>query len=258
MSPLATVSELWRYPVKSMQGERVRSAAIGVEGLAGDRSYALFDRTTGLGVTGRRVPQLLYATASLRDDGGVEVVLPDGEVSRGDDDLSDWLGRAVTLRRSDEPGPRRFESPIDFEHEVASEWRAFNGSPGAFHDLADASVSFIARATLGDWDFRRFRANVLLDMPAGQTENDLVATTVQVGDALLSIRRQLGRCVMTTRPQPGLAGLAPVEKDLDVLRTIRRERGGTLAAGAVVMHSGTIAVGDPLVAAVSLQREGER
>ena len=46
---------------------------------------------------------------------------------------------------------------------------------------------------------------------------------------------------MTTRPQPG--GL---ERDLDVLRTIHRERGGCLAIGAVVRRTGTVEVGDAL------------
>jgi uncharacterized protein len=249
MQPLATVVGLWRYPVKSLQGEPLTSTTVGFEGLAGDRRYALFDRETGLGITGRRVPELLYATGRLCDDGSAEIVLPEGHVARSDDDLSDWLGRAVSLRRADEPGPRRYESPSDFEHEGDSTWNAFNGSPGAFHDLADASVSLVARATLGDWDPRRFRANVLLDMPVGMTEVDLVAYTVRLGDTALSIRRRLGRCVMTTRPQPG-----GIDKDLDVLRTINRERDGCLAVGAVVMHSGTVSVGDVITADAVLTR----
>ena len=243
MPPLATVAELWRFPVKSLQGEQLAAAGIGSEGLQGDRRFAIFDQDTGLGVTGRRAPELLYAVGRLREDGEPEIVLPGGEVSRGDGDLSDWLGRPVTLRRADDPAPRRYESPLDFEQEPRSAWKTFDGSTGAFHDLSDASVSLVARATLGDWDVRRFRTNVLLDMPAGQSEVDLVGQTVRLGGAVLSVHRRLGRCVMTTRPQPG-----GVEQDLDVLRTINRERGGCLAAGSVVRQPGSAAVGDPLTA----------
>ena len=50
------VAELWRYPVKSLQGERLTSADVGPEGLAGDRQWALFDVSTGYGLTARRVP----------------------------------------------------------------------------------------------------------------------------------------------------------------------------------------------------------
>ena len=48
---------------------------------------------------------------------------------------------------------------------------------------------------------------------------------------------------MVTRPQPG-----DVERDLDVLRTIHREREGCLAVGATVDAPGTVTVGDEVVA----------
>ena len=196
--PAASVVALWRYPVKSLQGETVPTAAIGDEGLVGDRRYAIFDQTTGFGITARRHPQLLYAAARMREDGTAEITLPDGRISTGDDDLSDWLERPVTLRRADEPGERRYESVEDFEHEESSEWDAFNGSPGAFHDLAAASVSLVATSTIGVWDARRFRANVLLEM-GSESEVALVGASVLLGTAQLSVRRRLGRCVVTTR-----------------------------------------------------------
>ena len=65
------VLELWRYPVKSLQGERMDHADVGPEGIAGDRQWALFDLDTGFGLTARRVPELLFATGRLRADGGV-------------------------------------------------------------------------------------------------------------------------------------------------------------------------------------------
>ncbi len=236
-----TVAALWRYPVKSLQGELLEAAAVEPEGLVGDRRYAIFDVTTGLGVTGRRHPELLFARARLRADGSVEITLPGGEISQGDADLSGWLGRPVTLRRADQPGERRYESPLDFEHEAASEWDAFDGSPGAFHDLAAASVSLLSTATIGDWDPRRFRANVLLDMPGGQREDVLVGHQLLLGGARLMAQRRIGRCVMTTRPQPDGIG-----RDLEVLRTINRERGGKLAVGATVVAPGPLEVGDRL------------
>jgi uncharacterized protein len=240
-SAAASVVALWRYPVKSLQGESVTHIAVGAEGLEGDRRFAIFDRETGMGVTGRRSPNLLFAAARLLADGNAEITLPDGRISEGDEDLSEWLQRPVTLRRADEPGPRRYESPADFENEAATDWNAFDGSPGAFHDLAVASVSLLATSTIGDWDPRRFRANVLLDMGPVDTEVALVGHEVAIGVARLSVRRRLGRCVMTTRPQPG-----GIERDLDVLRTINRERDGYLAVGAVVTQPGGIAVGQAI------------
>ena len=55
---------------------------------------------------------------------------------------------------------------------------------------------------------------------------------------------RMERCVMTTRPQPD-----GIDRDLDVLRTIARERDACLAIGALVTEPGTVRVGDELGAA---------
>ncbi len=58
---------------------------------------------------------------------------------------------------------------------------------------------------------------------------------------MLDVGKRIGRCVMTTRPQPG-----GIERDLTVLRTIARERDARLAVGALVMRPGRVSVGDAL------------
>jgi uncharacterized protein len=40
---MASVVEVWRYPVKSMAGERLDSCAVALTGLEGDRRWALVD-----------------------------------------------------------------------------------------------------------------------------------------------------------------------------------------------------------------------
>src|SRR5919204_4604941 len=92
------VLELWRYPVKSLQGGRLDSVAVRGDGLEGDRRFAIYDLETGLGLTARRVPELLFASARLREDGSVDITLPDGSLARSDDALSAWLRRRVALR----------------------------------------------------------------------------------------------------------------------------------------------------------------
>src|SRR5919197_2875470 len=87
------VLELWRYPVKSLQGERLDSVTVTSDGLEGDRRFAIYDVETGFGLTARRVPELLFASARLRDDGGVDITLPDGSLARDDAALSEWLRR---------------------------------------------------------------------------------------------------------------------------------------------------------------------
>ena len=233
------VAELWRYPVKSLQGERLTGAEVGPEGLAGDRQWALFDVGTGLGLTARRVPDLLFLPGRLRADGAAEVVMPDGSVTSDDTVLSEWLGRPVALRSAAEaPGERFYENPNEVGEAGEYDWDAFPGAQGAFHDSSRTRVSLVSTATLGTWDRRRFRANVVL---AGEGEDALVGRRVRLGGAELDVVKQVDRCVMVTRPQPGGIG-----RDTAVLKAIHRQRDGCLAVGALVTRPGPVAVGDGL------------
>jgi len=237
------VLELWRYPVKSLQGERLETAEVGPDGVAGDRQWALFDVETGFGLTARRMPDLLFGSARLRADGSVEVVLPDGTVTDDDGVLSDWLGRRVELRQAtalSAEGPT-YESPVDDEATDRDEWELWQGAPGPFHDSPRIRLSLVSTGTLGNWDRRRFRANVLLD---GAGEDQWDGQEATLGGVRLRFGRQIDRCVMTTRPQPG--GIA---RDTSVLKTIHRERNGLLAVRAAVRSPGTVRVGDELVPA---------
>jgi uncharacterized protein YcbX len=157
-----------------------------------------------------------------------------------DDSLSAWLGRRVTLRSADSGAARRYENVVDFEDESTSKWDPFDGANGAFHDSPGARVSLLSTGTIGSWDRRRFRPNVLLD---GEGEDALVGSSVALGDAELDVGMRIERCVMTTRAQAGC-----IERDLDVLRTIARERGACLAVGGLVTRPGTVRAGDALQA----------
>jgi uncharacterized protein YcbX len=234
------VLELWRYPVKSLQGERLSEVEVGALGIPADRRWALFDRDTGLGLTARRVPDLLFGAARLRPDGCVEVVLPDGTATTDDARLSEWLGRRVELRqaRDDDVAPT-YEAPVDEDVPDPAEWLQWEGAAGPFHDSPRIRLSLVSTGTLGTWDRRRFRANVLLD---GAGEEQLEGREADLGAARVRFGRPIPRCVMTTRPQAG--GIA---RDTSVLKTIHRERNGMLAVRAAVLTSGTVRTGDLLV-----------
>jgi uncharacterized protein YcbX len=231
------VAELWRFPVKSLQGEQLDDAAVDEGGLVGDRAFAIFDVDTGLGLTARRLPELLFATARLDPSGGPVITLPDGTIASDDAALSHWLGRRVALRAAADVDERHYENPLDADREA--DWIVFEGAPGPFHDSARTRVSLVSTGTLGAWDRRRFRANVLLQ---GDDEDALVGASITVGEVGLDVVKRVGRCVMITRPQPG-----GIERDLDVLKTVNRERDGQLAIGALVTHAGTMRVGDEVV-----------
>ena len=116
-----TVLELWRYPVKSLQGELLTSAEIESTGLQGDRCWGIRDVETGKILTGRRAPQLLFAAATLQADGTPMITLPTGVRCHGpgretDAALSDWLDKPVQLVTSvDSPAAHAeyFADPTD-------------------------------------------------------------------------------------------------------------------------------------------------
>jgi hypothetical protein len=229
------VTELWRFAVKSMQGERLDVAHLGPAGIDGDRQWALVDQDTGFGLTARRVPQLLLASARLVGTDAVEVELPDGSIVSDDEQLSSWLGRRVALQRASEP--TTYEIAADFEDEAGSEWRQWTGPSGSFHD-SEAQVSILSTGSIGGWDRRRFRGNVIVDADEGD-EDALVGRKVRIGAARVDVVAQIERCVMTTRPQPG-----GIDRDLGVLRTINAQRNARLGVGAVVVEPGNVRLGD--------------
>lgn len=129
---------------------------------------------------------------------------------------------------------------IDYENEPAAEWFSWEGPAGPFHDSSNSRLSLVSLGTIGAWEPRRFRANVVL---SGAGEDALVGMTIGVGGARLEVTKQIDRCQMVTRPQPG-----GIDRDVDVLRTIHKERAGNLAVGALVVQPGTLRVGDAVSA----------
>ncbi len=106
------VAELWRYPVKSMQGTRVDTVHLDARGVHGDRLWAVRDLADERTTSARRLPALLGCTARYAEEPGpdagpghatpVLVTLPDGEEltsgdPRLDSRLSELCDRVVAL-----------------------------------------------------------------------------------------------------------------------------------------------------------------
>ena len=179
------VQEIWRFPVKSMQGERLTEANIGPTGIDGDRGWALLDVESGKHLTARRVPELLFASARLAGPSaaaGVRITLPDGNETDSDHTLSAWLGRPVRLEAAGSGVEGQFETQAD-ETETG-DWFTWNGPTGSFHDSGRAQVSLVSAAAFGDWDRRRFRINVVLDEPG---DVDLVGRQIALGGAEVEV-----------------------------------------------------------------------
>src|SRR5262245_24568017 len=88
---VGTVRELWRYPFKSMQGERLQATTLGPLGVPGDRGWAVRDETAGEIRGAKRLPALLKCSARyVREPDGdtipaVTITLPDGADCRSDE-----------------------------------------------------------------------------------------------------------------------------------------------------------------------------
>jgi len=104
---VGSVAEIWRYPVKSMAGERIPHSAIGARGLHADRMWAVRDVELGTFTTARRWPALLQCSARFVEDPSgrpaepgdvldVVVTFPDGsEIASSDAAINDRLSELV-------------------------------------------------------------------------------------------------------------------------------------------------------------------
>ena len=253
---MGRVIEMWRFPVKSMQGETLGETELTRSGLAGDRRYGLLHAETGKVLSAKRHGELLMASARTEDDGTVVIRLPGGDEHAAadtdiDDVISSWLGLPCHLAVPKPDEGSEFEMSFNFE---APDTDVFSWpcAPGTFLDLASAHLlttsSLTTAATLhadGDWDVRRFRPTALIDTgdAIGFVEDGWVGTTLQLGGATLSVDMPTIRCPMPTRAQPG--GLC---RDLAIARALRDHHDNNLGVYATVTTSGRVAVGDELFA----------
>ena len=176
----ATVAEMWRYPVKSMLGERVDAVDVGDAGFTGDRAYAVIDPATGK-VGSAKHPRLWGALlqcearylATPRAGAQlppVAIRLPDGDETGSDDPqvdarLSALFGRPVQLTTVAPEGNGYLAVwpemdgviPDDFREQSAVEGAEPDGTltglslgvaspPGTFFDVAALHV--LTTATL--------------------------------------------------------------------------------------------------------------
>jgi len=249
------LAQIFRYPVKSLQGEVLSSAEIETDGLSGDRSWGIRDETTGRVLTGRRAPELLFAGALLAPDGAPVITLPTGVTCHGpgrrtDAALSEWLGKPVRLVSSvGAPGGRAefFADPMDDASEAIEWTMPADRFTDALPLLVLTTASLRTAAAIypeGDWNVRRFRPNLLVDVAGdGWLEDDWCGrSTIRIGAAELRPQEPCIRCTMVTRPQPDLDG------DRDIFRTLARHHRGLFGAWTAIATGGTVRVGDEVCA----------
>lgn len=207
------VAELWRYPVKSLRGERLRAVDVDENGVAGDRLVHV-RQLSGRVVTSRFRPRLLGLQGSL-DAAGEPLI-----------DGLPWSSAAACERVRAAAGP---------SVELV---RFTGGDHGQRYDVLPLTVLTDGMAGAVGVDRRRFRPNVLIAGADGLAEVDWPGYGLRAGGALIGVRNRRARCVMTTFDPDTL------EQDPGVLRRIVDSFGGQVALDCWVVEPGRIAEGD--------------
>lgn len=202
------VKELWRYPVKSMAGERILEADVALDGIVGDRVVHA-ENERGL-ITARSHPPLLGFAARI-EHGTVRV------------DGTPWRDPRVAARVRDAVGDdiRLVESDASERFDVMPLLVATDGAIAAFgHDA------------------RRLRPNVVVAGVDGLAEREWEGVGMMIGCVAVYLHSLRQRCVMTTYDPDTLV------KDGSILRDIYRRFDGVLALNASVLRAGVVSVGD--------------
>jgi hypothetical protein len=230
---LATVTSVYRFPVKAMAAEPLEQADVWWFGVPGDRRYA-FVQSDHRGdfpwLTIRELPELTRYRPVCPGNPESEppvVTTPDGRTLEiTDPALADELA---------EKSRRRVHLHRDHR--------------GTFDAFPVSVVSLQTVAAIGELvgrelDPRRFRQTIVIDAPGGAfAEEALLGRSIQVGDARLRLSMRDVRC-MVVNFDPDSA-----ERDPQVLRAVARHRDTCVGVYATVETPGAVRAGDPVQAA---------
>lgn len=264
------ITTMWRYPVKSMLGERLREARLEPAGIECDRGLALIDTTTGLVATAKH-PRLwrdLLKYSAAVDGARVLITSPAGWTLDAldpevDELLSDALGRPVSLS-AERPLAATVERPAPedvLDHGVEAEVPAATleigqGTPGStFVDYAP--VHLITSATLEEigTEHVRYRPNLVVETPPGTrafVENDWVGKELHVSNGagitiILRVTLPTPRCAVPTLEHGQLPRAPHAVRTLMTTNQVDVPGFGVLpcAGGyAEVIQPGVVHVGD--------------
>lgn len=250
----AMVREIYRYPVKGLNGERLDSAALQPGGrIAHDRRFAIAHASSQVDpLAPHWLPKSNFLNLA-RDDKLAQIAIAfDPETTeltflRGGRQVAhgkagEAVGRMVInqfLAGFLPPGARGNPKLVE-------------AAEGAFSDVADPLVSLVSLASVADIervarqkvDPRRFRANVYFDGAEPWEERDWIDREIEVGSVRLRVVAPIGRCAATN--------VDPVSAARDMNIPLLLERGfGHTETGvyATVLEAGEIRPGDAITRA---------
>lgn len=227
------VEQIWRYPVKSIGGERIRSTRADASGVHGDRVWAVQDAAGKLG-SGKgsrrftRILGLLGLTARYENLADPPIVTgrdgTDYPVATGaaDEFLRALAGKRIWVRR--DTGITHFDGvPLTLVGTATLDWLA-------------------AQLPTVQIEARRLRPNLVVRTSEPFEEEAWLDHPIQIGTAEATFEMILPRCVMVGMEQPGLASSNTVLKRI----AARTDNPLGMAIGGQVTRPGTITVGDPV------------
>ena len=215
-------------PVKSLGLVHPEEIELGRHGVAGNRRFWLVDRDGRLFNNKRCGPLVLIRPDWDEDSRTLALTLPDGERLEGVVEL----GEPVEAEMYEHPHPsRRVVGPWEEAiSRVAGQpltllWAEDHATDRGYRG---GDVSLVSRASLERLreeggadrpvDGRRFRMLLEIDGVGSHEEDEWLGTQVQVGDAVLVLNGDIGRCVVTSHdPDTGVT-------DFDTLGTLARYR----------------------------------
>lgn len=225
MTSMGTVSELWRYPVKSMLGERCEALRMEERGVEGDRLFAVRDTKGkfGSGKSTRRFRKIegLFRLHASYHHKVPHIRFPSGQIIAGDRPavhqiLSKELGLPVILARE----------------EAISHLDA-----GPVHLITSASLAWLSSALpSANIDARRFRPNLVIDVPGtGLVEQAWLGKRLYVGKEVeLEVYATTERCGMVAFAQSELP------EEPGILRHISQQSGLKFGVYARVVVPGIV------------------
>lgn len=257
MSTIATVDGLWRYPVKSMRGEQLDEAFVGFVGIYGDRVFAFRSSASPKGfpyLTAReqrtllqyqprfRFPEQAARPINLaeaeRIAPGVTPVFADmGELMV---DVETPSGETLAIDDPALPGVLRDGVSGAPELTLVRSHRAMTDCrPVSLFSVQSARQ--LGEETRSTMDPRRFRANIYLDLDAGDgfAEDQWVGRSLRIGSkVVISILQRDPRCVMITLdPDTG-------EPKPEVMRHLAQTHDGMAGVYGAVLVEGIVRKGD--------------